>query len=39
MKNKIGFFQGLGYSFWGSGSVETKKEWNMARKILNEKEN
>jgi hypothetical protein len=34
---KYFFFQKLGYSFWGSGSAERKKEWNMARMIINEK--
>jgi hypothetical protein len=29
MNNKIVFFQKLGYSFFGSGIAEKKKEWNM----------
>jgi hypothetical protein len=30
------FFQKLGYSFFGSGVSEKKKEWNMGIMIINE---
>jgi hypothetical protein len=29
-------FQKLGYSFWGNGIAEKKKEWNMGILIINE---
>jgi hypothetical protein len=31
------FSKSLRYSFWGSGSAERKKQWKMARMIMNEK--